>query len=93
MLNDLLDPADLDGIISMHLLESDPALSRPLTDDAAASNPGAGDWFVLLDATDVGAVPKAAARIVGNIALKPLLITNGIYRLMWDLAKADLPAR
>jgi len=93
VLNDLLDPADLDGIISMHLLESDPALSRPLTDDAAASNPGAGDWFVLLDATDVGAVPKAAARIVGNIALKPLLITNGIYRLMWDLAKADLPAR
>ena len=38
-LDALLDPADLDGVISMHLLESDPALSRPLTDDAAASTP------------------------------------------------------
>ena len=50
-LDPLLDPADLDGIISMHLLESDPALSKPLTKDAEASNPGAGDWFVLIDAT------------------------------------------
>ena len=46
-----LDPAELDGIISMHLIESDPALSKPLTDDAAAPNPGAGDWFVLIDGT------------------------------------------
>src|SRR5688572_23311232 len=46
-LRELLDPAKLDGIISMHLIEGDPVLSRVLTDDAAASNPGAGDWFVL----------------------------------------------
>ena len=51
-LQDLLDPAKLDGIISMHLIESDPALSKPLTDDPAAANPGAGDWFVLIDATE-----------------------------------------
>jgi hypothetical protein len=93
VLNDLLDPADLDGIISIHLLESDPTLSRPLTDDAAASNPSAGDWFILVDATDIDAIPKATARIADNIALKPLLVTNGVYRLMWDLAKADLPKR
>ena len=30
-LRELLDPAKLDGIISMHLLEGDPVLSRPLT--------------------------------------------------------------
>ena len=41
----------LDGIISMHLIESDPALSKPLTDDPPVSDPGAGDWFVLIDAT------------------------------------------
>lgn len=89
-LRDQLDPAKLDGIISMHLLENDPALSRPITDDPSAPNPGAGDWFVLIDATDVGAVPAAARRINGNAAFKPLVISSGVYRLMWDLAKRDL---
>ena len=46
-------PAKLDGIISMHLIESDPALSKPITDDPSAPDPGAGDWFVLIDGTDV----------------------------------------
>ena len=87
---DQLDPAKLDGIISMHLLESDPALSKPITDDPSAPNPGAGDWFVLIDATDVNAVPAAAARFTDNAAFKPLLISSGIYRLMWDLAKSDI---
>ena len=40
----------------MHLIESDPALSKPITDDPSAPNPGAGDWFVLIDGTDVDAV-------------------------------------
>lgn len=90
-LRELLDPAKLDGIISMHLLEGDPVLSRPLTDDAAASNPGAGDWFALIDATDVSAIPDNAARFIENGALKPLVISNGVYRLLFDLAKSDLP--
>ena len=91
-LRDQLDPAKLDGIISMHLLENNPALSKPITDDPAAPNPGAGDWFVLIDATDVGAVPAAAARFKDNAAIKPLVVTSGVYRLMWDLAKSDLPS-
>jgi hypothetical protein len=90
-LREQLDPANTDGIISMHLLENDAALSKPITDDAAAPNPGAGDWFVLIDATDVGVVPAAAARINDNAAIKPLVVTSGVYRLMWDLAKSDLP--
>jgi hypothetical protein len=89
-LSEQLDPAQLDGIISMHLIESDPALSKPITDDPSAPNPGAGDWFVLIDATDVGAVPAAMLRLSGNIALKPLTITSGVYRLLWDLAKSDI---
>ena len=84
------DPTALDGIISLHLIESDPALSKPITDDPSAPNPGAGDWFVLIDATDVGVVPAAMLRFSGNIALKPLIISSGIYRLMWDLAKSDI---
>jgi hypothetical protein len=89
-LHEQLDPASLDGIISMHLIESDPALSKPITDNPAAADPGAGDWFVLIDATDVGAVPPAAARLIDNAAFKPLLITSGVYRLMWDIAKSDI---
>jgi len=77
------------GITSV-LIESDPALSKPITDDPAAPNPGAGDWFVLIDATDVGAVPAAMLRFSGNAALKPLTISSGVYRLMWDLAKSDI---
>jgi hypothetical protein len=89
-LRELLDPGSLDGIISMHLIESDPALSKPITDDPSAPNPGAGDWFVLIDATDVGAVPAATIRFLDNTAFKPLVISSGIYRLMFDLAKSDI---
>jgi len=86
-LRELLDPAELDGIISMHLLENDAGLSKPLADNPAASDPGAGDWFVLIDATDVSAVSAAAARLA---AFKSQTVSSGIYRLMFDLAKSDL---
>ena len=87
---DQLDPAKLDGIISMHLIENDPVLSKPLTDDPSAPNPGAGDWFILIDATDVSAVPSASVHFTDNTAFKPLVVSSGVYRLMWDVAKSDL---
>ena len=77
----------------MHLLESDPRLSRPITDDPNAPNPGAGDWLALIDATTVEAVPKALARIVDNAAFKPLVVSHGVYRLLFDLERGDLPKR
>jgi hypothetical protein len=86
-LRNQLDPAKLDGIISMHLIESDPVLSKPITDDPSAPNPGAGDWFVLIDATDVNAVPAAAARFA---AFKAETVSSGVYRLLWDIGKSDL---
>jgi hypothetical protein len=91
VLRDQLDPAKLDGIISMHLIESDPALSRPITDNPSASDPGAADWFLLIDGTNVNVIPACATRFTDNVALKPLVISSGIYHLMWDLAKSDLP--
>ena len=89
-LREQLDPAELDGIISMHLIESDPALSKPITDDPSAPNPGAGDWFVLIDGTDVGPVSAVMPRFSGNAGLKPLITSSGVYRLMWDLGKSDI---
>jgi hypothetical protein len=91
-LREKLDPEKLDGIISMHLIESDAALSKPLTEDPPVSDPGAGDWFILIDATDVNAIPAAiAARFAGLAAFENgIKISSGSYRLMWDLAKSDI---
>jgi hypothetical protein len=91
-LRDQLDPEKFDGILSMHLIESDPALSRPISDDPPVSDPGSGDWFVLIDGTDVKAVSAAlAARPGNNTAFKPMVISTGVYKLMWDLARSDIP--
>jgi hypothetical protein len=91
-LREKLDPEKLDGIISMHLIESDPALSRPITDGPAGPDPGAGDWFVLIDGTDVNAISAALAAFTGPATLGSgtTQITAGVYNLMWDLARSDL---
>ena len=90
VLREALDPGILDGIISMHLIENDPVLSKPLTDKASDSDPGAGDWFVLIDATEIAPARTAVMRLTDNIAFKPLVISSGVYRLLWDIAKADI---
>jgi hypothetical protein len=89
-LREKLDPAASDGIISMHLIESDPMLSKPLTDSASASKPGAGDWFALIDATSVSAVPAALARLEGAGLEGGTVVSAGSYVLMWDLARSDI---
>ena len=90
-LRERFDPEQLDGIISMHLIESDPALSKPITDDPSTPNPGAGDWFVLIDGTHVNAISAAiAARFTGSAFEQGIKISAGSYNLMWDLARSDL---
>jgi hypothetical protein len=89
-LRELLDPDVNAGIISMHLIESDPGLSRSLT-EPTVQDPGAGDWFVLFDGVNVDAVTTAA----GEFAMDPSVslervISTGTYRLLWDLGKSDL---
>ncbi len=91
-LREKLDPATSDGVISMHLLESDPRLSKPLTDDASASNPGAGDWFMLIDGTNTSAVLAIIAERFAGVFSSAETISTGVYTLMWDLAKSDIRA-
>jgi hypothetical protein len=91
-LREKFDPDGPDGIISMHLIESDPALSKPITDDPAVSDPGAGDWFVLIDGADANAISAViTARFDAAAFTRATVISTGIYNLMWDLAKNDLP--
>jgi hypothetical protein len=92
MLHEKLDPEKLDGIVSMHLIESDPSLSKPLTEDPQISDPGARDWFVLIDATNMDVVSAAmTARFTGPAAFEPgILISAGSYHLMWDLARSEI---
>lgn len=84
-----LDPKDLDSIISMHLLEGDAALSGP-TAELPATDRGA-DWFVLIDGTEGHAIATLMttrfAAIDGPLATQ---MSVGIYRLMWDLSRADI---
>jgi hypothetical protein len=85
-----LDPQEFDGIVSMHLIENDATLSTPITDAPKVADPGAGDWFVLIDATHLDAVPAIVERFTGDPVFKPLLVSNGVYILMWDLAQSDI---
>ncbi|MFL5205528.1 MAG: hypothetical protein ACJ8AR_06670 [Microvirga sp.] len=86
-LHELLDPGMLPGIISMHLIESDPELSKNLN-NPDEPNPGAGDWYVLIEGTDIAAVREL---MEGPFkAPGAAVISTGAYRLMWDLAKSDL---
>jgi hypothetical protein len=69
-------------------MENDPDLSKPLTDSASDSDPGAGDWFVLIDGTDIAAIETAITTLTAT--LKANVISKGVYLLMWDLAKSDI---
>lgn len=86
-LHAMLDPGTLAGIISMHLVESDPDLSKNLT-EPDKPNPGAGDWYVLIDGTNL---PSIHALIGTRFKARDLpVVSTATYRLMWDLAKSDL---
>jgi hypothetical protein len=78
-----------DGVISAHLIEADAALSNPKADGTARG--AAGDWYVVVEGTDVDAVRMAAEPRFGAAPGAPGdLISFGTYRLLWDLAKAEL---
>lgn len=85
-------PHILDGVVSMHLLENDAALSTPLTDDPNAPSPGAGDWFILIDAVSTEAVGAALDGRFDAVVRRTgaTQVSAGIYTLLWDLTAADL---
>lgn len=91
-LQEKLAPEKYDGVISMHLLESEPELSGATAGIPATRNEGARDWFVLIDGTHVGAVSAVIAERFTGPAASPLPppISVGTYCLMWDLAKSDI---
>ena len=80
-------PGDQPHIISMHLIESDPVLSKSLT-EPGKPNPGAADWFVLVEGTSKAAVVELMETRFKTLGIP--LISMGTYRLLWDLAKSDL---
>jgi hypothetical protein len=88
-MNKRLDPGTLDGIVSMHLIESDAGLSGPTAEFPSAST-GSGDWYVLIDGTNPSAISSVLARFTGTAA-SATQVSSGIYDLMWDLANSDMP--
>ncbi len=86
----LLTPELHDGVISMSLLEGDPALSKSLTEPLAG--PGAADWFVLVEGTSIEAIAPVAKNHFDDAvaAASARIVSVGIYTLLFDLAAADL---
>jgi hypothetical protein len=82
-----MDPGNVPGIISMHLIESDPILSKSLT-EPDKPNPGAADWFVLVEGTNIEAVRALAHSRLTDTGLD--MVSIGSYQLLWDLTKAEL---
>jgi len=82
--------AALDQVISAHLLQSDPELSKPA--GASAPDAGSADWYVVVEGTDEKSVRQLAEQRFGQKARLPgaEVISFGTYRLLWDLAKAEL---
>jgi len=80
-------PGDQPHIIAMHLIESDPVLSKSLT-EPDKPNPGAADWFVLVEGTTKAAVVELMETRFKALGIP--LVSMGTYRLLWDLAKSDL---
>jgi len=83
----LLDPGKLPGIISMHLIESDPVLSQNLT-NPDAPNPGAADWYVLIDGSDLDPVRALMNDRFSQPGAE--VVSQATYRLLWDLVRSDL---
>jgi len=64
---------------------------KPLTDNADTA--GAGDWYVLIDGTDIDAVAATIKARFDHALVSRFatLVSSGTYRLMWDLAKSEIP--
>ena len=78
------------GIISAHLVESDPQLSKSLTEEVPP--PSASDWYIIIDGTSAEAVRKYGEKLVGDTSVVPAdaVVSKGVYQLLWDLSKSEL---
>jgi hypothetical protein len=84
------DLSDRDGLLSLHLVESDPELSKPL--DAVVPPVGAGDWYILIDGTDAEVVERIARDEFRSLvySARGEQVSSDTYRLLWDAAKSEL---
>ena len=84
------DLSSRDGLLSLHLVESDPELSKAL--DAVVPPVGAGDWYILIDGTDAEVVERVAREEFRSLvsSARGEQVSSDAYRLLWDVAKSEL---
>jgi hypothetical protein len=89
-LSGTFDLLKLDGILSVHLIQGDAALSKPLV--PVDSDEGFGDGYVIIDGTSVAAVEAAAHAQFDAPAVKGYgnVVSRGIYQHLCDLTRAEL---
>lgn len=78
-------PQNEAGLTTLYLIESDPALSKSLTHPDAI-DPGAGDWYILIEGTSQRAVSAA----VRKHAERDGTVSTGVFNLMWNVSRQDL---
>jgi hypothetical protein len=78
-------PQDVAGLTTIHLIESDPALSKSLTHPDAV-DPGAADWYILIEGTSL----KAVSAAVRTHAKRDGTVSTGTFNLMWNVTRRDL---
>ena len=88
-LHDALDPERRDGIISMHLIENDPA-SVETAHRQPSGFRSRRRRLVCADRRHRCECDRRGRRGAYSAALKSAVISTGVYRLMWDLAKSDI---
>ena len=79
-----------DGILSVHLIEGDPNLSKPLV--PTTTSVGFGDWYIVIDGTTPDAVKRIASERFDAAAVAGLgtIVSVGTYRHLADISKAEL---
>jgi hypothetical protein len=89
-LEQAFDLLALDGILSVHMVQGDPNLSKPLV--SVASSGGFGDSYIIIDGTTAPAVQSAAAALCRESTVEKYgrVVSSGIYQHICDLSKAEL---
>lgn len=79
------------GTVSIHFVEADASLSRPVTADARYV--GGEDCYVIVECTSEAAAKSAAARLEAPVQKYGELIDARVYRYRMDISASAFVAR
>ncbi|MBS0454185.1 MAG: hypothetical protein JSS14_23025 [Proteobacteria bacterium] len=79
---------DHSAVLSVHFVEGDPELSKPVT--VTGPHPGSGDRYVLVECSGAEAAKRVAAQFEKPIGAYGELVEVMVYRFRMDLCARSL---